>query len=60
MSQTKTIPIAIHSEGDNMPDIQTITSQVQQLEVSSSLWSRISLWLIAGTAIIASLYFIAA
>jgi hypothetical protein len=41
-----------------MPDIQTLTSAVQSLERSAGLWNRAALWLIAATAIVASLYFI--
>jgi len=41
-----------------MPDIEVLTSQIQQLESSSSLWGNISLWLIASTAIVAVGYFV--
>ena len=41
-----------------MPDIQTLTSAVQSLETSASRWNKGALWLIAATAIVASLYFI--
>src|SRR5258708_5349571 len=41
-----------------MPDIQTLTSQVQQLERSSAFWNKLALWAIAATAIVAALYFV--
>jgi hypothetical protein len=46
------------SNGDNSP-IVSLSSKVQDLGESFSLWNRISLGLVAATAIVAALYFIA-
>jgi len=58
MQQNNTAPTANNSEGDNMLSIQTLTSQVEQLERTSGWWNNVTLWLVAGTAIVAALYFI--
>ena len=41
-----------------MSDIQALTSKVQQLGSSASLWNRLALWAVAATAIVAALYFV--
>ena len=41
-----------------MSDIQVLTSKVQQLGSSASLWNRLALWAVAATAIVAALYFV--
>jgi hypothetical protein len=58
MQQNNTAPIANSSEGDNMPDIQTLTSQVEQLERAAGWWNNATLWLVAGTALVAAAYFV--
>src|SRR6266446_4716428 len=58
MQQQTTIPIATRSEGDKMSDIQALTSKVQQLGSSATLWNRLALWAVAATAIVAALYFV--
>jgi outer membrane murein-binding lipoprotein Lpp len=52
-------PIASNPKGEKMLDIQTLTSQVQQLDSSFTLWSKIATGLVATTAVVATLYFIA-
>lgn len=42
-----------------MPDIQTLTSQVRQLENAHSFWSTWSVYFIAATLIVTGLYFFA-
>lgn len=60
ITETNTAPVAPNSEKDNeMPDIQTLTSEVQQLQSSADWWASAALYLTALTAIIAALYFVA-
>src|SRR5438552_1924583 len=56
--EPKTMTATIAWEAD-MPDIQSLTQQVQQLSSAYSLWSKASLFLIGATAVVALLYFFA-
>lgn len=56
--ETAIIPKATSSEGENMPDIQTLTSTVQGLESSVNRWNSVALWFIFATAIVAIGYFV--
>jgi outer membrane murein-binding lipoprotein Lpp len=41
-----------------MPNIQSLTSDVQNLQTATDFWTSITLWLTAATAIVAVLYFV--
>lgn len=42
-----------------MPDIQTLTFEVQRLQTAADWWANLALWLTAITAVIAAGYFVA-
>lgn len=49
----------MESPDGNKSVIDSLTSTVQALDHSFSIWNRIGLYLVAGTALVATLYFIA-
>jgi len=46
------------SKGDNVPDIQILTSQARQLEESFARWNSVAIALLAATAFVAVTYFV--
>lgn len=47
------------SGNEKMPDIPSLTSEVNRLQSSSDWWINATLWLTAITALVAALYFVA-
>ena len=51
--ETITNPIAISSEGVNVPNIPALSSEVQKLQNATDWWTNAALWLTALAAIVA-------
>lgn len=54
-----TTATAMQSEGENVPEVELAAAKVAALEPWARSWSEWAVWLTAGTAILALLYFVA-